>query len=118
MPAIPLNGMECEITAHGDGDYFEIHTDDSFPAIAHRVISYVYYVHREPKRFSGGELRLYNTWLQDGAKSYGKPALSFDPLQNGLIVFPSYCYHSVTPIKCDSNEIADQRLTVNGWLSP
>ena len=45
-----------------------------------------------------------------------KHASDYDPARNSLIVFPSHCHHEVTPIACGSSALADQRLTVNGWL--
>ena len=68
---LPLNSLECQVTAHGDGDFFATHTDNSPADIAYRRISYVYYFHREPKQFSGGHLCLYNTRIQGGYDTCG-----------------------------------------------
>jgi Rps23 Pro-64 3,4-dihydroxylase Tpa1-like proline 4-hydroxylase len=116
MPQLPLRKLECQITAHGDGDFFNTHIDNGLPDIAHRRISYVYYIHAEPKRFTGGILRFYNTLLEGATNACGKHAADYDPMRNSLIVFPSHCHHEVTPIACASSALADQRLTVNGWL--
>jgi len=116
MPPLPLNKLECQITAHGDGDFFNTHIDNGLPDIAHRRISYVYYIHQEPKRFTGGILRFYNTLLVGLQNACGAHASDYDPVRNSLIVFPSHCQHEVTPIACASSALADQRLTVNGWL--
>ncbi|MHB1204718.1 MAG: 2OG-Fe(II) oxygenase [Rhodospirillaceae bacterium] len=113
---LPLNAMECQITAHGDGDFFATHTDNGTPEIAHRQISYVYYFHREPKQFSGGHLSLYHTLFQNGYGKCGRRAADIDPPRNGLMVFPTFIYHEVTPIRCASSALTDQRLTLNGWL--
>jgi len=116
MHGLPIRSMECQVTAHGDGDFFAVHTDNALPEIAHRRISYVYYFHREPKQFSGGHLRLYNTLLEGGFNACGTLAADIDPPGNGLIIFPSHCHHEVTPIQCVSTALKDQRLTINGWL--
>lgn len=116
MPKLALKKLECQITAHGDGDFFNTHIDNGLPDIAHRRISYVYYIHREPKQFRGGTLRFYNTLLENGANNCGRHASDYDPARNSLIVFPSHCHHEVTPITLNSSALADQRLTVNGWL--
>ncbi len=113
---LPLNAMECQITAHGEGDFFAVHTDDGTPEIAHRRISYVYYFHREPKQFSGGHLSLYHTLYQGGYGRCGKIAADIDPPENGLMIFPTFIFHEVTPIRCASAALTDQRLTLNGWL--
>lgn len=113
---VPFNAMECQITAHGDGDFFAVHTDNGTPEIAHRQISYVYYFHRDPKQFGGGHLSLYHTLFQGGYPTCGRIAADIDPPHNGLMVFPTFIYHEVTPIRCASSALTDQRLTLNGWL--
>ena len=113
---LPLERLECQVTAHGDGDFFAVHTDNGLPEIAHRQVSYVYYFHREPKQFSGGHLNLYNTQYQYGYAKCGKLAADIAPPRNGLMVFPTFIYHEVTPIRCASTAFTDQRLTLNGWL--
>lgn len=113
---VPFNSMECQITAHGDGDFFAVHTDNGTPEIAHRQISYVYYFHREPKQFSGGHLRLFHTLFQGGYGKCGRIAAEIDPPHNGLMVFPTFIFHEVAPIRCASAAVTDQRLTLNGWL--
>lgn len=116
LKPIPMRRLEYQMTAHGDGDFFASHTDNGLPDIAHRLISYVYYFHHEPKRFTGGHLRLFKTVFANGANMPGAPVADIDPPRNGLIVFPSYAHHEVTPIKCSSSALEDQRLTINGWF--
>jgi SM-20-related protein len=116
MRPTPLNKLECQITAHGDGDFFGIHIDNGAPSIAYRQVSYVFYFHREPKQFSGGLLRLYNTLIEGGTAKCGSHAVDIDPPGNSVIIFPPSIYHEVTPIRCASSALADQRLTLNGWM--
>ncbi len=114
MEPLTFSRIECQLSVHGDGDYFNTHTDNGLPDIAHRRISYVYYFHREPKQFTGGNLRLYNT--QGDTNECGALAHDVAPPSNSLMIFPSHIYHEVTPITCASKALTDQRLTVNGWL--
>jgi len=116
MTPMAFTGVECQMTAHGDGDFFNTHTDNGLPDIAHRYLSYVYYFHREPKQFTGGALRLYKTVIGEGAVKPGDKVIDIDPPRNGLMVFPSWIQHEVTPISCASAALLDQRLTINGWL--
>ena len=111
-----LSKMECQITAHGDGDFFNTHTDNGLPDIAHRRVSYVYYFHREPKQFTGGHLKIYDTLIVGTEESCGPLTADIDPPGNSLAIFPSSCHHEVTLIHCGSTALADQRLTINGWL--
>lgn len=116
MEPMTFSRVECQMTAHGDGDFFNTHTDNGLPDIAGRCVSYVYYFHREPKRFTGGALRLYKTVVGEGTVRAGDKVIDIDPPRNGLMVFPSWIQHEVTPIACASEALADHRLTVNGWL--
>ena len=113
---VRIKTLECQVTAHGDGDFFATHTDNGMPEIAYRQISYVHYFHREPKQFSGGHLRHYHTLFEDGYGKCGRLAADIDPPRNGLMIFPTFIYHEVSPIGCTSSALADQRLTLNGWL--
>jgi len=116
MDPLNLRTLECQITAHGDGDFFDLHTDNGAPDIAYRKISYVYYFQREPKQFSGGHLFLYHTLFEQGFGKCGQLAEDINPPRNGMVIFPTSIYHKVTPIKCASSALADQRLTMNGWM--
>jgi SM-20-related protein len=115
-PPIPFNKIECQLAYHGDGGYFKTHMDNGLPDVAHRRVSYVYYFHREPRQFSGGHLRLFNTLIENGVSTCGSLLVDLEPPRNSLVVFPSTCWHEVTPIESASSEIADLRLTMNGWL--
>ena len=118
LKPVPMRRLEYQMTAHGDGDFFTSHTDNGLPDIAHRFISYVHYFHQEPKRFAGGHLRLYKTVFANGTNTPGALTVDIDPPRNALIVFPSHVDHEVTPIRCSSSALVDQRLTINGWFVP
>lgn len=119
------SSLELEIAAHGDGAYFRPHLDipvgqDRLPLGAwegeDRALSAVLYFHREPKRFSGGELRLYrfgSTLDCDGAEpgSY----VDLEPLNNTLVAFPSWALHEVRPVSCPSGDFMDYRFALNCW---
>ncbi len=104
---------ELELAAHGDGGFYKVHYD-TFTHEARadgqsdRVLSAVYYFHREPAGFSGGELQLH--------RFGGGAAARIAPRNNRLLVFPSIAPHEVLPIACASGEFADYRFSVNCWL--
>jgi SM-20-related protein len=116
LAPITYKKIEFELAYHGDGDFFKTHTDNGLPDIAHRRISFVYYFHREPRQFGGGHLRMYNTLTENGIRCCGTGFVDIEPPHNSLIAFPSDCYHEVTPIRCESDAFADQRLSLNIWL--
>lgn len=113
-PAFPVGRIELQVTASSDGDYFRLHRDSSPDDT--REISFVYYFYREPRRFSGGELRLYETRLIDGQLTPADHAHTFSPRQDTLLLFPSQNDHEVLPVRVPSGEFSDSRFTVNGWI--
>ena len=62
----PISRVETQTTASNHGDFFHCHSDNGAEAVAAREITFVYFFHREPKQFSGGELRIYDSrWQND-----------------------------------------------------
>jgi len=113
--------LEFEITASGDGAHFAAHIDIALGAGRRtvgkeegedRVISTVYYFHRDPKGFNGGALRLYRFGV-DPSEAQDHDSVAFEPVQNSLVAFPSFARHSVEPVHCPSGEFADYRFGLN-----
>lgn len=111
-----ISRVEAQITASGDGDFFRQHTDDGEGNVAARELTFVYFFHREPKAFTGGELRIYDSVWKDGYYQAGEKYRSIQPAQNQIVFFPSCLVHEITPIEIPSREFADSRFTVNGWF--
>ena len=57
--------IESQVTAHNDGSYYKIHNDNGSPDTNNREVTYVYYFYREPKPFSGGELIIYDSKIEN-----------------------------------------------------
>jgi SM-20-related protein len=112
----PIADVECQMTAHNDGNYFKLHNDNGSPDTATRALTYVYYFFNEPQAFSGGALRLYNSRIENGAYQQGAHAADVPPRNNSILFFPSYCHHEVLPVLCPSRRFVDSRFTVNGWV--
>jgi Rps23 Pro-64 3,4-dihydroxylase Tpa1-like proline 4-hydroxylase len=100
-------GLEIQMTAHGDGEFFRQHTDSGSPATADRALTFVYYFHAEPKQHSGGELVFFGP---DGTEQV------LEPDNDMLILFDPCTRHEVRPVSCPSGRFADSRFTLNGWL--
>lgn len=116
-----LGEIERQITAHHDGDFFDLHTDLGNPwqSSSGRRLSYVYYFHDRPRRFEGGELRLYDQYVDEWGRT--EPAESFqtiDPADNSIVFFPSGSFHEVRPVRVtgDRDEPGATRYTLNGWF--
>lgn len=115
MEEFPITRTEVQITASNDGDFFRAHCDDAQQAIASRWLTFVYFFHREPAPFSGGELRLHDSPWENGHKAAGSYE-TVVPQQNQIVFFPCSTLHEITPVHCASRAFADSRFTVNGWL--
>ena len=104
--------VELQLVAHGDRAFFARHIDIQPGGQARRlrVLSGVYYLHRQPKAFAGGVLRLY---------AIGDPArfVDIEPACNMLLVFPSWAPHEVMPVSVPSGRFVDSRFAVNCWLT-
>ncbi|HEX6374500.1 MAG TPA: 2OG-Fe(II) oxygenase [Allosphingosinicella sp.] len=114
---------ELEVAAHGDGAFFAHHSDipvgrgrkplgGDKTGRQDRLVSAVYYFHREPKRFTGGTLRLYRLGDHSAEGDY----VEFQPEQNSLVVFPSWVRHEVRRVACPGCGFEDYRFAVNAWL--
>ena len=114
LPSFPVGRIEMQITASNDGEYFRAHTDNSHELLVGRNLTYVYFFHREPARFSGGRLRFYG---RDGARATqgGAPLVELVPRQNQVVFFPAHHFHEIETISCPSRRFLDSRFTVNGW---
>jgi 2OG-Fe(II) oxygenase superfamily len=108
--------VEMQITASNDGDFFHWHSDNAGETIASREITFVYFFHREPKTFRGGELRIYDSQWENGMYRPTQNYRTIVPQQNQVVLFASALAHEITPVKCPSKAFADSRFTVNGWF--
>jgi Rps23 Pro-64 3,4-dihydroxylase Tpa1-like proline 4-hydroxylase len=116
LPAFPIGQIEAQLTAHNDGNFYKIHNDNGSPDTATRELTYVYYFHQEPKAFSGGELVIYDSQKQAQYYVAGETHHIIEPLNNSIVFFLSRYMHEVLPVRCPSQQFADSRFTINGWV--
>jgi SM-20-related protein len=112
----PISRFETQTTASNHGDFFHCHVDNGAEAVAAREITFVYFFHREPKQFSGGELRIYDSRRENDNYVPTANYRTIVPEQNQLVLFASGLSHEITPVDCPSGQFADSRFTVNGWV--
>jgi Rps23 Pro-64 3,4-dihydroxylase Tpa1-like proline 4-hydroxylase len=116
LPPFDLSGIELELAAHNDGAHFHRHLDTQTVMGgdgSHRALSAVYYFYREPKAFTGGQLRIYP---QGTSGDDNDVFATVEPTQNTLAIFPSWAAHQVMHVSCPSRDFADSRFAVNCWL--
>lgn len=119
LEPFPVTVLEQQLTASGDGTFFRLHADHASapedPA-AGRKLTLVYYFHRPPKSFTGGELRLYDGLVRHGQPAAGDTFATIEPKDNSLVVFPSDTWHELLPVSCPSREFLDSRFAVTCWI--
>lgn len=121
VPHFRLGHIERQITAHRDSGFFDVHSDLGEPwrsSIGRRV-SWVYYFHEHPKRFEGGELRLYDeTVSEHGVRETADSFQTIEPTDNSIVFFPSAALHEVRPVHVagEDGQPGTTRFTVNGWF--
>lgn len=115
----PVSEVECTVTATLRDGHFAPHRDDRKPDAVSttpvdRVISFVAWFHREPARFTGGELVLYDTADHDYSPHF---CTSFRPEAGTLMVFPSTTFHGIRAVGGDVEDLVDARLTITGHVT-
>lgn len=116
IPWFHLGKVERQLTAHGRGGFFVPHVDTGDARVEGRRISCVYYFHQTPKRFSGGELKLYDMWITPTGSTGAGTYTALEPLDNSLVFFPSDAFHEVCPVYPETDAFADCRFTVTIWF--
>jgi SM-20-related protein len=106
--------LEPELAWCGDGGFFKMHRDTlSRDRLAHqRVMTTVYYFYKEPKAFTGGQLRLYGV----GADADSDPLQEIEPRSDRAVFFPAWFPHEVLPVSCSSGIFADGRFAITCWV--
>lgn len=116
MEEFTIADVEVQITASNDGDFFQCHNDNGSEGVSARHLTFVYFFHREPRQFEGGELRIHDSHLQNGVYVSDGSYQTIVPQQNQIVFFPCELMHEITAVKCPSQDFADSRFTLNGWL--
>jgi SM-20-related protein len=116
MAPFTVQQIELQITASNDSEWFRAHQDSGHGSVNSRELTFVYYCHREPRPFTGGELKMYGPFDNADEPDAQRRAMTITPPQNSIVFFPSHYLHEVMPTQCASRQFADSRLTYNGWL--
>ena len=99
--------IELYVHAYGDGTRFGRHSDAHGGGNWRRRISCVYYLHRRPRVFEGGDLVIH------GRHGRAHPVA---PEHNSAVFFPSHLLHEVLPVKSPSRDFEDSRFAINVWI--
>jgi hypothetical protein len=116
IPPFAIDYLEFNVRVYRTGHYFRTHQDapEGVPAAARRL-SYVYFFHKMPRSFSGGDLVLFDTDTR--ANEFTASAFTrIAPEDNALVVFPSRYYHCVVPLLCQTDDLINSRFVINGHV--
>lgn len=115
LSSICLHRLELELVAHNEGAFYGEHIDTFTAqpdARSDRALTGVYYFHRQPKAFSGGDLRLHAIApAADGERRF----TDIPPDLDMFVLFPSWVPHEVRKVSCPSGAFADSRFALNCW---
>lgn len=110
----PLHALDLALSAHCDGGFYRQHFDtmtagERDGTAGDRIVSCVYYFHREPRVFSGGDLLMHP--LAGAADP-----VTIAPRHNRLAVFPSIAPHEVAETHVPGDAWENARFSLNCWL--
>jgi Rps23 Pro-64 3,4-dihydroxylase Tpa1-like proline 4-hydroxylase len=92
------------------------HVDTGHPLVAKRRISCVYYFHRTPRRYTGGELKLYDTWVTPTGSTGAGTYTTLSPVDNSVVFFPSDAFHEACPVHPETEAFGDSRFAITIWF--
>jgi SM-20-related protein len=118
VPLFEVEQIEVKLRAYLDGHFFRLHMDcpPAVDSMANRRVSYVYFFHKMPRAYSGGDLLLFDSDT-DTNQFTTASFTRIVPEDNCIVFFPSAYWHSVIPVSCPSKEYADSRFVINGHVS-
>jgi Rps23 Pro-64 3,4-dihydroxylase Tpa1-like proline 4-hydroxylase len=98
--------FEAVISRYGSGNFYHKHVDVNPKHSNYRLITIVYYINREPQKFSGGSIIFYS----DGVK------IKLASQHNRAVIFPSNLVHEVEEVDMQEGTWGDGRFSINFWL--
>ncbi len=118
VPPLPPDARtELQLTAHNDGHFYKVHNDNDSLDAAARELSFIYYAHRWPRGFSGGELLVYEREGHYGIRSAPARPRTDRARRQHHRVLPQRAHARGPPRALPvARAFADSRFTLNGWV--
>jgi len=104
--------IELEFRLFAIGDTQSVSWDQNPADILHMM----YHFHKQPKGFTGGGVRLFDGWIENGMK---RPTASFRDVEigdNNLLIFPENVVSAGLPVRCPTRSFADGLFGIRGSL--
>ncbi|WP_220213535.1 2OG-Fe(II) oxygenase [Streptomyces shenzhenensis] len=122
-------GISCQgsepsygLNVHNDGDFYRAHQDVGPTEFAsRRLLTFVYYLHRTPRPFQGGALRVFDIAMPlhtDGRQLTWQDRTwkDWEPQHDSIVFFRPTAWHEVRTVNCPSRRHEDSRFAINGWM--
>ena len=105
---------ESQVSRYGDLEHYNWHQDRFANTIRH--ITLVYYFHKEPKQWSGGEISFTDSPAYNGILVEKDPQIrTLIPENNMAVVFSSTALHRVHQTR-SPKDFASGRFSANVWI--
>ena len=100
--------LQLQLFALGDGNavWWEPNSDN--------ILIMVYHCFKQPKGFSGGGVRLFDSKLQDSLRRAAKPFRDIEIDDNSALFFPGGVVSAGLPVRCQSNASNDRLFVLLG----
>ena len=105
-----IGHIEVQLRAYHRGEYFRTHQD----ATMGRRLNFVCFFYPEPKRYSGGELVIFDTDTEK--KTFSHEFTRIIPKNNQIVFFPSNYFHAVLPAMPKDDDFLSGRFVINGHV--
>ncbi|MEU3723226.1 2OG-Fe(II) oxygenase [Streptomyces sp. NPDC031705] len=73
------------LTAYGEGGYFNLHCDAVWVPDPTNSANAIYYLHRRPRGFEGGQLRIHDTLVGDSRPQRAKTFQMVEPVHDSIV---------------------------------
>ncbi len=100
--------LQIGLFAIGDGKA------PSFDTTGDQLVSLVYHCHKQPKRFTGGGLRLFDYQIAHGVSCAASAFRDLEIDDNCLLMFPGNAVGAGLPVQCSTAAFADSLFAVSG----
>ena len=109
-------GIADALETHAQFRLFAVGDKQAVPLIAEKdtVLSLVYVFYKQPKMFTGGGVRLFDTEPEERERRVSFRDLELE--NNSLLMFPGYVVSAALPVRCTNREMSDALFVVHGTL--
>jgi Rps23 Pro-64 3,4-dihydroxylase Tpa1-like proline 4-hydroxylase len=107
------NTHETQVSRYGEDQKYNWHIDAV--QARQRTITFVYWFHDIPKKFTGGELQITKSPIYDGELMGSGEVKTVEPENNTMIIFSANNSHRVINAKSPKT-FKDGRFSVNCWV--